>query len=169
MAPQDTVLLYNIALVLQKLATQILKDDKSTLDVVLQAVHELTLSHKCVIFCLASFFSNYLLLLFKFTINCKFFRYFQYLSMYGDRMKYDVGAAGVEARQCQDLLSQAQYHVARARRTDEEEKQLRAKQEQERAAFRLKQMQLQVFNLLLLINIEELHLYQFILFGASAI
>lgn len=113
-APQDTVLLYNIALVLQRLATQILKDDKSTLDIVLQAVHELSLSQK----------------------------YFQYLSVYGDRMKYDVAAAGAEARQCQDLLSQAQYHVARARRTDEEERQLRAKQEEERAAFRLKQLQL---------------------------
>ena len=46
MAPQDTVLLYNIALVLQRLATQILKDEKSTLETVLQAVHELGLSHK---------------------------------------------------------------------------------------------------------------------------
>lgn len=45
-APQDTVLLYNIALVLQRLATQILKDEKSTLETVLQAVHELGLSHK---------------------------------------------------------------------------------------------------------------------------
>lgn len=45
-APQDTVLLYNIALVLQRLATQILKDEKSTLQTVLQAVHELGLSLK---------------------------------------------------------------------------------------------------------------------------
>lgn len=48
MAPQDTVLLYNIALVLQRLATQILKDEKSTLETVLQAVHGLGLSHKYV-------------------------------------------------------------------------------------------------------------------------
>ncbi|CAG2055608.1 unnamed protein product [Timema podura] len=65
--------------------------------------------------------------------------YFQYLSVHGDRMRYDVNLAGLEARQCQDLLSQAQYHVARARRVDEEEKQLRRKQEEEREAFRLKQ------------------------------
>ncbi|PSN41501.1 RNA polymerase-associated protein CTR9 [Blattella germanica] len=110
-APQDTVLLYNIALVLQRLATQILKDEKSTLETVLQAVHELGLSHK----------------------------YFQYLSVHGDRMRYDVTLAGLEARQCQDLLSQAQYHVARARRVDEEERQLRRKQEEEREAFRMKQ------------------------------
>lgn len=40
------VLLFNIALVLQRLATLILKDEKSTLEVVLQAVHELGLAHK---------------------------------------------------------------------------------------------------------------------------
>lgn len=45
-APQDTILLYNIALVLQRLATQILKDEKSTLQTVLQAVNELGLSLK---------------------------------------------------------------------------------------------------------------------------
>ena len=43
---QDTVILYNIALVLQKLASQLLRDEKSTLSEVLQAVHELGLSHK---------------------------------------------------------------------------------------------------------------------------
>ena len=45
-APHDTVVLYNIAFVLQKLATQILKDEKSNLRTVLQAVHELNLAHK---------------------------------------------------------------------------------------------------------------------------
>ena len=37
-------------------------------------------------------------------------------------MKYDLARAAIEARKCQDLLSQAQYHVARARKIDEEEK-----------------------------------------------
>lgn len=41
-----------------------------------------------------------------------------------------------DRRQCSDLLSQAQYHVARARKQDEEEKELRAKQEQERDLLR---------------------------------
>ena len=59
-------------------------------------------------------------------------------------MRYDVKLAGLEARQCQDLLSQAQYHVARARRVDEEERQLRRKQEEEREAFRMKQKEEQV-------------------------
>jgi len=45
-------------------------------------------------------------------------------------MKYDLARAAIEARQCQDLLSQAQYHVARARKIDEEEKSLRRKQQE---------------------------------------
>merc|ERR1719323_1229914 len=103
-APHDSVILYNIALILQKLASHPLRDEKSTLEEVLQAVHELGLSHK----------------------------YFQYFAVYGDRMKYDLARAAIEARQCQDLLSQAQYHVARARKIDEEERALRKKQQEER-------------------------------------
>ena len=45
-APHDTLILYNIALILQKLASQLLRDEKSNLSEVLQAVHELGLSHK---------------------------------------------------------------------------------------------------------------------------
>lgn len=56
-------------------------------------------------------------------------------------MRYDMSLADSEARQCQDLLSQAQYHVARARKVDEEEKQLRKKQEEEREIFRQRQME----------------------------
>ena len=67
------VILYNIALILQKLASQLLRDEKSTLTEVLQAVHELGISHK----------------------------YFQYLAVEGDKQKYDLGRAAVEARQCQ--------------------------------------------------------------------
>lgn len=113
-APHDSVILYNIALILQRLASQLLRDEKSTLNEVLQAVHELGLSHK----------------------------YFQYLAVEGDRMKYDLARAAIEARQCQDLLSQAQYHVARARKIDEEERSLRKKQQEERE--KLKRMQLEM-------------------------
>lgn len=49
-----------------------------------------------------------------------------------------------DRRQCSDLLSQAQYHVARARKQDEEEKELRAKQEQERDLLRQQLMKEQV-------------------------
>lgn len=50
----------------------------------------------------------------------------------------------MDYRQCSDLLSQAQYHVARARKQDEEEKELRAKQEQERDLLRQQMMKEQV-------------------------
>nr|XP_042900855.1 RNA polymerase-associated protein CTR9 homolog isoform X3 [Parasteatoda tepidariorum] len=115
-APHDTVILYNIALVLQKLATQTLKDEKSNLKTVLSAVHELDLAQ----------------------------RYFSYLSINGDRMKYDLAQASAEARQCQDLLSQAQYHVARARRLDAEDREFRRKQEEEREALRQKTLEQQM-------------------------
>lgn len=49
-----------------------------------------------------------------------------------------------DRRQCSDLLSQAQYHVARARKQDEEEKELRAKQEQERDLLRQQLLKEQV-------------------------
>ncbi|XP_072278367.1 RNA polymerase-associated protein CTR9 homolog [Pyxicephalus adspersus] len=109
-APNDTVLMFNVALVLQRLATSVLKDEKSNLKEVLNAVKELELAH----------------------------RYFNYLSKVGDKMRFDLALAASEARQCSDLLSQAQYHVARARKQDEEEKELRAKQEQERELLRQK-------------------------------
>ncbi|XP_026175606.1 RNA polymerase-associated protein CTR9 homolog [Mastacembelus armatus] len=107
-APSDTVLMFNVALVLQRLATLVLKDEKSNLKAVLSAVKELELAH----------------------------RSFSYLSKAGDKMRFDLALAASEARQCSDLLSQAQYHVARARKQDEEEKELRAKQEQERDLLR---------------------------------
>ncbi|MBN3322466.1 CTR9 protein, partial [Atractosteus spatula] len=107
-APNDTVLMFNVALVLQRLATLVLKDEKSNLKAVLSAVKELELAH----------------------------RYFSYLSKAGDKMRFDLALALTEARQCSDLLSQAQYHVARARKQDEEERELRAKQEQERELLR---------------------------------
>ncbi|XP_058450145.1 RNA polymerase-associated protein CTR9 homolog [Malaya genurostris] len=112
-APQDTVLLFNIALVLQRLAMVVLRDEKSVLSVVLQAVHELGLAHK----------------------------YFNYLSIHGDKTRYNIALAATEASQCQDLLQQAQYHVSRARKIDEEERVLRQKQELEREEFKRRQME----------------------------
>ncbi|CAG5134684.1 unnamed protein product [Candidula unifasciata] len=111
-APNDTVLLYNIALVQQKLATMILKDEKSNLKKVLIAVRDLELAH----------------------------RYFTYLGQHGDRMKFDLAQAAAEAQQCSDLLSQAQYHVARARKIDEAEKEIRKRQEEEMEAIKQKHL-----------------------------
>lgn len=64
-------------------------------------------------------------------------------------MKFDLAQAAIEARQCSDLLSQAQYHVANARKIDEQEKEQRRKQEEEREALRQKQLQEQVYTLCL--------------------
>lgn len=52
MAPSDTVLMFNVALVLQRLATLVLKDEKSNLKAVLSAVKELELAHRYWIFLL---------------------------------------------------------------------------------------------------------------------
>ena len=59
-------------------------------------------------------------------------------------MKFDLAAANQEARSCSDLLSQAQYHVARARKIDEQEKEMRRKQEEERDLLKQKQQAEQV-------------------------
>jgi len=69
-APSDTVLLFNLALVQQRLAMQVLKEDRCVLRNVLGAVRELETAH----------------------------RYFIYLSKYGDRMKFDLQFALHEAR-----------------------------------------------------------------------
>ncbi len=74
------------------------------------------------------------------------------LELYSFSARCNVtGCLGVlwDCRQCSDLLSQAQYHVARARKQDEEEKELRAKQEQERDLLRQQLMKEQVFMVLL--------------------
>uniref|UniRef100_Q62018-3 Isoform 3 of RNA polymerase-associated protein CTR9 homolog n=1 Tax=Mus musculus TaxID=10090 RepID=Q62018-3 len=70
-APSDTVLMFNVALVLQRLATSVLKDEKSNLKEVLNAVKELELAH----------------------------RYFSYLSKVGDKMRFDLALAASEARE----------------------------------------------------------------------
>lgn len=108
--PTDTALLYNISLVQQKLATQTLKDEKATLKLVLHAVGDLDVAQKAFIF----------------------------LSKHGDRIKFDLNHAAVEARQCVDLLNQAQYHVARAKKLDEQEREMRRKHEEECEALKLK-------------------------------
>ena len=76
-APQDHIFLFNNALVLQRLATQTLKDDKSVLSVVLQVVHKLGLSHK----------------------------YFTYLAQNAEKTKLNAAPVFEEANKCKNLLS----------------------------------------------------------------
>lgn len=49
MLPGDTILLYNLSVVMQQMATSVLTDEKSNLTAVLGAVHDLELSHKYVV------------------------------------------------------------------------------------------------------------------------
>ena len=59
-------------------------------------------------------------------------------------MKFDLNFATHEARKCADYLSQAQHHLARARRVDDEERSLKERQEREREVLRQKQLQHEV-------------------------
>ena len=47
-------------------------------------------------------------------------------------------------RVCKEILSQAQHYVSRARKVDEEERELRERQEQEREAIKKKQLEQEV-------------------------
>ena len=95
--PQDNLILFNLSYVLRHLATSTLRDEKSGLEDVVSAVRNLELAQ----------------------------RFFTMLSKATEKQKYDLNHAGAEARQCTDLLSQAQYHVARARKLDDEQRVIR--------------------------------------------
>jgi RNA polymerase-associated protein CTR9 len=71
-------------------------------------------------------------------------RFFVYLSKEGDRMKFDLNFATHEARKCADFLSQAQHHLARARRVDDEERSIKERQELERERMAKKQQEEEV-------------------------
>jgi len=58
-------------------------------------------------------------------------------------MRFDVSLANIEAKQCQDLLSQVQYYVSRARKKDNEESDMRHKQKEKRESYRIKQIEKQ--------------------------
>ena len=103
LSPSDHVILFNLAFVIEKLAISILKQVRSHLKDVLSAVRELELAQK----------------------------YFHFLSKLTDgRSKLDPYQANLEAKSCSDILSQAQHHVSRARKLDEEESIFREQQEQ---------------------------------------
>lgn len=73
-------------------------------------------------------------------------------------MKYDLAWAQSEGRQCQDLLSQAQYHVTRARKIDEQEQEMRRKQEEEKELLRKQKEEEEVRSMFMLL-LEVLKYY----------
>ena len=67
-----------------------------------------------------------------------------FLSKEGDKMRFDLNFATHEARKCADYLSQAQHHLTRARKVDDEERVLRERQEREREALRARHLEEEV-------------------------
>ncbi|VDN57955.1 unnamed protein product [Dracunculus medinensis] len=116
LAPDVIVVKFNHAFVLQKLATQILKNDKSTLEMVVGAVDDLKIAEK----------------IFNFISNCKD-------ELMGQARLVSRTASAAEARACSDLLKQAQTYLQRAKAQDEEDQRLRQRQEEERQALKRKQ------------------------------
>lgn len=76
-----------------------------------------------------------------------FFRYFNYLVSSVDRTKFDVTSAEMESKNCQDLLSQVQYHVVRAHKIEDDECEMRRKQKEELEAIHIKQTEEQIKNI----------------------
>ncbi|RDD42841.1 RNA polymerase-associated protein CTR9-like protein, partial [Trichoplax sp. H2] len=101
-APQETLLLFNICLVLQCMAVVVLEDEYNQVEDIKEAIEQLKLAHK----------------------------YFTFLGETGDKTKFDLDQATAESRHCSDLLSQAQYHVTRASTRQKEELELIRKYEE---------------------------------------
>ncbi|VDM97568.1 unnamed protein product [Thelazia callipaeda] len=112
------VLKFNHAFVLQKLSTQRLRDDKSSLEMVTGAVNDLRTAA----------------------------RIFEYISRnkddtMGQARLVSRTVSAHEARACYDFLTQAQTYLQRAKAQDEEDQRQRQRQEEERQALRRQQEQ----------------------------
>ncbi|MFH4982123.1 hypothetical protein AB6A40_008832 [Gnathostoma spinigerum] len=115
-APDNFMVKFNYAFVLQKLATQMLRDDKSSLEMVTGAVEDLKIAE----------------------------RIFTYIASNRDETMSQArlvnrSVSSAEAHACNDLLKQAQTYVQRAKAQDEEEQRQRQRQIEERQALRLQQ------------------------------
>ena len=103
--PEDTIFIYNLALVQRKLSKQILQENtKSSLRVVQGAVNDLEIAMRS-------------------------FNWFIEFSE-ADKARFEFKCDFKnEVKSCMDLLNQAVYHLTRAKRRDEEERELKRKQE----------------------------------------
>ena len=105
-APEDTTLMFNLALVQQKLSKQQMTDNKSNLQTVERSIYDLESATKVFEWFMVSADVSKL----KAEFKCDF---------------------KTEARICQDLITQSAYHLSRARKLDENERELKRKQELE--------------------------------------
>lgn len=104
-APEDTVLMYNLALVQQKLSKQIMSDNKSSFKTVQSSVYNLESAKRT----------------FEWLMN----------SGEAERLKEFKCDFKLEMKICSDYLAQCSYHLARAKRLDDEERELKRRQELE--------------------------------------
>ncbi|KAF8567774.1 hypothetical protein P879_07001 [Paragonimus westermani] len=111
--PWDPLLNFNLALVRKRLAVTLLQDETSSFSSVCEAIRDLNMA------------------------RCSF----DHLSKLTEVLNQSMAAD--EARACQDLLSQAKYHLDRAKSREEQERIVRKKQEDEREAQRKRQLELQ--------------------------
>ncbi|CAI4231970.1 unnamed protein product [Auanema sp. JU1783] len=116
-APDNVQIKFNHAFILKKMAKDTLADVKSTTTMVNGAIDDLRTAERVL-----TYISNN-----------------KDDTLSGARYVSRT-AAGEEARECRDLLKQAQTYLARAQLQDEEESRLRAKQEEERLSL-LRKMQ----------------------------
>ncbi|TNN11999.1 RNA polymerase-associated protein CTR9 [Schistosoma japonicum] len=111
--PWDPVLTFNLAFVQKRLAVTVLQDETSSFSSVCEAIADLNMA-RCT---------------------------FNHLSKLNEVLNQAMAAD--EAHICQDLLSQAKYHLDRAKSREEQERVVRKRQEEEREAQRKRQLELQ--------------------------
>ncbi|KAL5109065.1 hypothetical protein TcWFU_006317 [Taenia crassiceps] len=111
--PWDPLLTFNLALVQKRMAVLVLKDEASSFAAVCEAISDLSMA-RCT---------------------------FEHISKSSEIVNQSISLD--EARACHDLLSQAKYHLDRAKSREEQERLFRQRQEEEREAQRKKQAELQ--------------------------
>nr|CDS23269.1 RNA polymerase associated protein CTR9 [Echinococcus granulosus] len=111
--PWDPLLTFNLALVQKRMAVLVLKDEASSFAAVCEAISDLSMA-RCT---------------------------FEHISKSSEIVNQSISLD--EARACHDLLSQAKYHLDRAKSREEQERLFRQRQEEEREAQRRKQAELQ--------------------------
>ncbi len=124
-APEDTLVMCNLAIVQQKLSKQVMSDDKSNLSQVQKAINDLKAA-QCTFKWLGASMES--------SSDSATHGIDNSLREY----KFDFDR---ESKVCSDLLAQASYHLSRAQKLDEEEKELKRRQENEIQQLKIKQMQ----------------------------
>ncbi|BHF72144.1 protein required for normal CLN1 and CLN2 G1 cyclin expression [Sparganum proliferum] len=111
--PWDPLLTFNLALVQKRMAVIVLSDETSSFSAVCEAIADLNMA-RCT---------------------------FDHLSKVNEVVNQSMAAD--EAKACQDLLSQAKYHLDRAKSREEQERVFRQRQEEEREAKRQREAEVQ--------------------------